>query len=343
MNVPTDRHPRHHRQTLLSDVGVEGQATFRASHVAVVGLGALGGTIAEQLCRAGVGTLALIDRDLVEETNLQRQVLFATADVGEPKAHAAADRLAAIDPAAVLHAHAVDLHAGNVESLVAGADVICDGTDNAETRYLLNDVAVKHWLPMVYGGCVGTEGRALCMPRSHEADDGPCLRCVFPEPPGPGELPTCDTAGVLGPAAAVTAAWQAGMTLQLLLGRATPTLFRFDLWTGHARCTDAAELRRDDCVCCGQRRFEFLERDPSDTVGLCGRNTMQVRPATARVDLDQLAVRWANLGDVERTPRLLRLDADGKRVALFPDGRMLVTPARDEADARSVYAKLVGT
>ncbi|MEM8873729.1 MAG: ThiF family adenylyltransferase [Planctomycetota bacterium] len=329
-------HDRHHRQTLLPQIGEDGQHKLRRVHVAIVGLGALGGTIAEQLCRAGVGTLTLIDRDLVEETNLQRQVLFATADVGSAKAEAAATRLTAIDPDVTLHVRPNDLHPGNVERLLKDADVICDGTDNAATRYLLNDVAVKNGRPMVYGGCVGTEGRALAMPVG-----GPCLRCVFPQPPAAGELPTCDTAGVLGPAATVTAAWQAGMVLQLLLGQAKPTLFRFDLWQGNTRCSDASALKRDGCPCCGARSFEFLDAHPSDTVSLCGRDTMQVR-GNADLDLDAFIERFAKLGKVKGTPRLLRLEFDGKQVALFPDGRMLVTPARDESEARSVYARLVG-
>ena len=278
--------------------------------------------------------LVLIDRDVVELTNLQRQTLFATIDVGRAKVEAATERLRAIDPAVAVEARAADLHAGTLDLLV-GADVILDGTDNAATRYLLNDHAVKYRVPLVYGGCIGTEGRALAV-----VPDGPCLRCVFPSPPAAGEAATCDVAGVLGPAAAVAAAWQAGLALRLLAGLPVePRLLTFDLATGKAR-TPAVE-RRPDCPCCGRGEFPFLDADAADTVTLCGRGTVQVRGRSA-VDLVVMRDRWQRLGDVRATRHLLKLALDGRTLTLFADGRLLVQGTEDPAVARSLHDRYVG-
>ncbi len=210
---------RYHRQTLLPQFGAEGQARLAAAPVLVVGCGALGSVLADQLVRAGVGYTRVVDRDVVEITNLQRQVLFDEADArdGAPKAIAAARRLAAVNSSVVIEPIIADVHARNVEEIAgvgeAGgawkADLILDGTDNVETRYLLNDVSIKHGVPWVYGACVGTEGRVMLV----RPGKSPCLRCIFPEPPGPGELPTCDTAGVLGAASAVVASLQVAAAL----------------------------------------------------------------------------------------------------------------------------------
>ena len=215
-------HPhRYHRQTLLPEVGLAGQSRLAAGRVLVVGVGALGCTIAEQLARAGVGHLTFVDRDVVELTNLQRQVLFTEADAraGVPKAVAAAGRLAAVNSSIKLESIVADVDAETLPRLLARArpHVIVDGTDNAPTRYLINDAAVRGRLPWVYGGCVGTVGRSFAI----LPGVGPCLRCLFPTPPGAGELPTCDTAGVLGPAAAVVGALAAATTLRLLIETTT--------------------------------------------------------------------------------------------------------------------------
>lgn len=234
--------------------------------------------------------------------------------------------------------------------------LLLDGTDNAETRYLLNDVSAKHGVPWVYGACVGTEGRVMAV----RPGVTPCLRCVFPNPPGPGELPTCDTAGVLGPAAAMVAAMQATAAIQLLVGAEPPNqLVRFDLWRGRLGATPLADARRADCPACGGgsggrapasvRQYDFLDA-PGGGAGastsLCGRNAVQVRPpGPARLDLKGLSDRLSAAGRVQRTPHLLRYDpSDGGGVSLtvFPDGRAMVHGTSDPARARTLYARWVG-
>ena len=338
------RMDRYHRQTLLPFVGPAGQGRLAGARVLLVGCGALGGTVADQLVRAGVGHLRLVDRDVVEWTNLQRQVLFDEADArdGTPKATAAAERLRAVNSAVAVEPVAADVHAGNVERLMDGVDVTVDGTDNAETRYLVNDAAVKLGRPWVYGGCVGADGRVMTV-----RPGGPCLRCVFPAPPAAGELPTCDTAGVLGPAAAVVAALQAAAVLRLLVG-ADPidALLSLDVWRGRFRSVDVGPPD-PDCPCCGGRRFDFLGRPVESTAAtLCGRNTVQVRPvAPTTVALETVAARLSAAGDVRRSAFLLRFTPAGEAgvvLSVFPDGRTLVAGTADPARARSLVSRYIG-
>lgn len=342
---------RYHRQTLLPQIGAAGQRRLGDARVLLVGCGALGTTLAELLIRAGVGFLRVVDRDLVELTNLQRQVLFDEADAqaGTPKAVAAAARLGAINSAVTVEPVVADVHPGNVEELanVAGSPVhlLLDGTDNVETRYLLNDVAVKHGIPWVYGACVGGDGRVMAV----RPGVTPCLRCVFPNPPGPGELATCDTAGVLGPASAMVAALQAATAIQLLVGAAVPNqLVRLDLWRGRFGATPMDDARKIDCPTCGRRQFDFLEAvgGAGGSTSLCGRNAVQVRPATAaRLDLKSLAGRLAGVGAVQQTPHLLKCAPAGEpglSLTIFPDGRAIVHGTNDPSRARSAYAKWIG-
>jgi molybdopterin/thiamine biosynthesis adenylyltransferase len=368
---------RYHRQSLLPFFGPTGQARLNASQVLLVGCGALGSVIADQLVRAGVGHLTLVDRDVVEWTNLQRQVLFDESDAreGVPKAIAAARRLEAINSDAKVTPQATDVHAGNVESFVlqdphrdtdlrslrssgersttdanstgrmpTRLNLIIDGTDNVETRYLLNDVAVKHGIPWIYGACVGTEGRMMTI----RPGTGPCLQCVFPEPAGVGELQTCDTAGVLGPAIAVVAGYQSAAALKILSGNIDAVdrgLSTIDFWKNRHRTIDTGE-RRTGCPCCDRREFRFLDRPAeASTATLCGRNSVQVRPATpGKLDLQMLAGRLRNAGKVESSPFLLRLKLPGEIVlTMFTDGRCIVQGTSDPARARSLVSQYVGT
>jgi adenylyltransferase/sulfurtransferase len=339
---------RYHRQILLPQVGNEGQRKLSHARVLLVGCGALGSVVAEQLVRAGIGSLRLCDRDVVELTNLQRQTLFSERDArdGLPKAVAAASRLGAINAHVALDARPVDVHAGNVESLVADCTLIIDGTDNVETRYLLNDVAVKHGIPWVYGACVGTGGRAMGI----VPGKSPCLRCLFPDPPGPGELPTCDTAGVLAPAANVAASVEVVEAMKILIGDASAAtaLLAFDLWPMHVRTISTEGARRDECEACGQRRFAFLDSPAANaTAVLCGRETVQVRPACngSTIDLPAAAARLAKVGSVQQSDLFVRceLSAEGVSMTLFPDGRALVHGTKDPVAARSIYARYVGS
>jgi molybdopterin/thiamine biosynthesis adenylyltransferase len=342
---------RYHRQLLLPQVGQSGQQRLNEASVLLIGCGALGTVIAEQLARGGVGTLRICDRDIVEMTNLQRQVLFDESDAhaGTPKAIAAAQRLSRINATVRIEPHVVDVHSGNIEELVAGrdgaarADLILDGTDNAEVRYLINDAAVKHDVPWVYGGCVGTSGRVMAI----VPGTTPCLRCLFPEPPTPGELETCDTAGVLAPAAAIVASLQVVAAMKILLGHdVAEELVTLDLWQTRVQTISTAGGRRDDCPACGRRQFPFLDRSASGTTMLCGRDAIQVLPP-ARTTLDPklIASRLATAGPVESTPHLVRctLSESGLGLTVFPDGRAIIKGTTDSALARSVYARFIGT
>ena len=351
---------RYHRQILLPQVGQSGQDRLAGAHVLLVGCGALGSVLADQLVRAGLGSIRIADRDVVELTNLQRQVLFDEEDArqGVPKAVAAARRLRQVNSEVGVDAIIADVHAGNVEALVgveAGGrrvDLILDGTDNVETRYLLNDVAVKHAVPWVYGACVGTEGRVMTLRPPHTA----CLRCVFAEPPAAGELPTCDTAGVLGPVAAAVASLQAVAAIKVLTGQAdaaSEALIAVDLWAGRFRTTSLSDAKHPDCRTCGRREFDFLDSPSGRPVSLCGRNSVQVRPAVAPValDLGRIAAKLRALGRVEQSAYLVRCDlkdvsmADSAKLQLtvFLDGRAIIHGTTNTEQARSIYARTVGS
>ncbi len=339
---------RYHRQTLLPFVGPAGQQRLGDARVLLIGCGALGGVIAEQLVRAGVGQLTVVDRDVVEWTNLQRQVLYDEADArdGTPKAIAAGRRLSAINSTVALRPLIVDVHAGNIDGLVGeGVDLILDGTDNVETRYLVNDLAVKRDIPWVYGACVGTDGRVMTI----RPGITPCLRCVFPAPPLAGELPTCDTAGVLGPAAGVVASLQAIAAIKILSGHPESTdtgLLSLDLWTGRWRSIDTSGPR-PDCECCGRRNFEYLDRIPETSIAsLCGRNAVQVRPAkSSQIDLEHLARTLSTVGRIEHSAFLLRChltEETGVMLTVFSDARCIVSGTTEIARARSLVNRYIG-
>jgi adenylyltransferase/sulfurtransferase len=338
---------RYHRQVLLPQIGAAGQERLANARVLLIGCGALGTTIADQLVRAGVGHLTIADRDVVELTNLQRQTLFDEADSagGTPKAVAAARRLGRVNSSVEITPLVTDVHTGNVAELVSdGTDVILDGTDNVQTRYLINDVAVKFGVPWAYGAAVGTEGRVMAIRPGQTA----CLRCVFPTPPAPQGLPTCDTTGVLGMGASIVGAWQAIEALKVLIGAdSDPVLVRFDFWSPRIHLVPLHDATRGECVCCGQRQFEFLDAPPGDSaVTLCGRDAVQVRPSgRVHLSLEQLETKLAGAGDVDRNRFLLRCrlhDPRGVTLTVFPDGRSLVQGVTDLNRAKSLHARFVG-
>jgi len=346
---------RYHRQSLLPDIGPEGQAALANATVLIIGVGALGCGVADLLARAGVGTIRVVDRDTVDHTNLQRQVLYCDRDAteGRPKAIAAADRLSEINGDITIEPHVDDVTAANIETLAAGCAVLVDGLDNLDTRYLLNDYAVREGKPYVYGGAVGTGG--LVMPLLPKHCAGPvqwatptgCLRCVFPEPPPPGTLPTCDTAGVLGPAVAAVTAHQSALVLALLVGRTGDELDRtmhaIDPWLGESRRVALPEPRAD-CPCCCAGNYEWLEggRGATTTV-LCGRSAVQVHPAAAgALDLAALATRLADHGIVRHDAHVLRcVLPNDTTMTVFADGRAMFS-TDDAALARSLYDKYIG-
>jgi molybdopterin-synthase adenylyltransferase len=341
---------RYNRQEILPQIGPEGQGRLGRARVLVVGCGALGSAAAEMLARAGVGFLRIVDRDLVELGNLQRQVLFDERDAAEglPKSVAAARRLREINSDIMIDAIVADVNAGNVESL-ADVDLIVDGTDNVSTRYLINDLCVRDGKPWVYGGCVGTEGRVSGIWPGRTG----CLRCVFPEPPRADELPTCDTAGVLGPAAMAVGGLQAGAAIRFIVegesaAEHSAGLMAFDVWTGRFHAIASAGKRVEGCVCCGERKFGFLSTNGMDfTTNLCGRSAVQVlrRGLAGPVDLSAIADRWQSLGTVGRSPWFVRCklaDPAGVDLTLFSDGRLLVQGITDLNRAISLYARFVG-
>ncbi|MEN0020538.1 MAG: ThiF family adenylyltransferase [Planctomycetota bacterium] len=333
-----------------------GQRRVRAATVAVVGCGALGGPIAEWLCRAGVGRLILIDRDIVEITNLQRQVLFGEADVDKPKAEAARARLASINSDVTIEARIADLVGPRSEHLLtaddgAQPDVIADGTDNFETRYVLNDVAHKWRVPLVYGGAVGTSGMTMTIKPGKSL----CLRCIADGPPAPGTMPTCDTAGVLGPTTGVVAAMQAAAVLRLIVEpeRAQAgVLTELDPWLGTTRRLDLNGGKRDDCPCCAHGRYEYLEAAAEDTASLCGRDAVQVRPrSTGDFDLAAAADRLRAHGEFKATAFMAKGTLASERtdegdgvcsLTVFADGRAVIGGTARPERARSIYAKYLG-
>ena len=347
---------RYQRQTLLPQIGPQGQQRLGSARVLLVGCGALGSVIADQLVRAGIGWIRLVDRDIVELTNLQRQVLFDESDAeqGLPKAIAAARRLGRVNSSVTVEPQVLDVHAGSIERLAgvdggdgARVDLILDGTDNVETRYLVNDVSVKHGIPWVYGACVGTEGRVMAI----RPGATPCLRCVFPEPPGVGELPTCDTAGVLGPAAAIVASLQSTAAIKLLCTpedapASSAKMISLDAWKGRFHSTSLNDARRVDCPTCALRQFVFLNQVGTGTTTLCGRNAVQVRPPRqlASVDTADLVQRLERVASVQRSPYFIKaaLADESLELTVFPDGRAIIHGTGDERRARSIYARFVG-
>ena len=335
---------RYARQTLFMGIGREGQERLSQARVLIVGCGASGSVLANNLARAGIGHLRIADRDFVEGNNLQRQVLYEEEDVlrGLPKAVAAAERIRHINSLVEVEPLVTDVTAENIEELLEDVDVALDGTDNFETRYLLNDASLKAGIPWIYSGVIAAYGVTMTiLPR-----DTACLRCVFPERPLPGTTPTCDTAGVLNGIVGVIAGIASTEAIKLLVGsdKLSRGMTWVDLWEN---TWDHIELpRQEDCPACGHGEYEYLDAPLDDSgTALCGRNAVQVRPphgASASLDLTALAERLRPAGEVESNGFLLRLRVDGYDVTIFPDARAIIKGTDDTAVARSVYARYVG-
>ena len=340
-------HPRYARQTRFKPFGEEGQKQLQSSRALVCGCGALGSVIAESLTRAGVGHLRLVDRDFLEITNLHRQVLYDEDDVAAelPKAIAAQRKLSKINSQVEIDAHVCDVDFQNIEQLLDGVDVICDGTDNFETRFLLNDAAHSFNMPWVYGGCVGAEGQQMTVVPGLT----PCLGCLMGDVPPPGTTPTCDTAGVLGPIVSVIASTQAMEAIKLLSGNLesiSRTLNVFDLWDSRIRQVKLDALReKSDCQTCKHHDYPWLRGDKGGhTSVLCGRNAVQLTFPQQDVDLPSLAEKLETAGaTVRQNPFLLRADIDSFTLTIFPDGRAIVAGTEDIAEAKTFYARYVGS
>jgi molybdopterin-synthase adenylyltransferase len=376
---------RYARQVRFPPLGEEGQRRLGESRALLCGCGALGSAIADMLVRAGIGLLRIVDRDFVELSNLQRQTLFDEADAaaGLPKAIAAAEKLRRINSTVTVEPVVADIDPANIEQFCVGMDAILDGTDNFETRFLINDAAVKLNLPWVYGGCVAAEGQSMTV----LPGETPCLRCLMPDCPPPGSTPTCDVAGILGPIVGLVASIEAAEAIKILSGNResiSRSLTVVDLWpdikprpvvapepataggdrmgatTGReAECAttgrgfmepifrqiDVRGLRElVDCPTCKGREFAWLAGvSGSRTAVLCGRNAVQLSHLGAAVSLDDLARRLEGLGQLTRNQFLLRLRVEGYELTIFDDGRAIISGTDDITAARAVYAKYIGS
>ncbi len=335
---------RYSRQTLFPAIGNAGQEKLLAARVLIVGCGALGALHAEMLSRAGVEHLRIVDRDFVEFTNLQRQTLFSESDAAErlPKAVAAKNRISQINSETDVEAIVADVNHSNVEQLIDGCDLVIDGTDNFQVRYLLNDACVKLGTTWIYGAAVSSYGTTMTIiPGST-----PCLRCIFDEMPDAGSSPTCDTAGVIMPIIATVSAVQVAEALKILVGDTASlhgSLMQFDVWSNDRQRIKLGEPNAD-CKTCGQRVFEYLDAENAEfSAVLCGRDAVQIAPPTATsLDLVQLAATLSRIVDVKQNEYLVRFMSADNEITVFRDGRAIVKGTDDISHARSLYARYVG-
>ncbi len=332
---------KYSRQILFAPIGADGQQKLLQSKAVILGCGALGTAQANALVRAGVGTVRIVDRDFVEESNLQRQMLFDEEDAHAslPKAVAAERKLRQINSGVHVEGIVADADSGNIEEFIEGFHVVLDATDNFETRYLLNDAAVKLGIPWIYGAVVASYAATLTILPERTA----CLACIFPQPPR-GMHETCDTVGVIGPAVSWAAALQSTEALKILLGRESElhgSLVTYDLWSNHFQQVKTARDPR--CSVCVAHRYAYLEQGGATHVSMCGRNSVQIHQSVSRaLDLAALKVRLERFGPVLANEFLLKCSLDPYELTVFPDGRVIVKGTQDPAVARGLYARYIG-
>lgn len=333
---------RYSRQVLFPGIGPDGQARLAQGRIAIVGCGATGACVSGLLARAGVGRLLIIDRDYVEPSNLQRQSLFDEADAAEslPKAVAAARKIAAFNSDVQTRAEVADLTPENIETLLGDADLILDATDNFETRYLINDFAVKHGKPWIYAAAVAAYAVTMnIIPR-----ETACLACMFPAPPE-GTVETCDTAGILNSAVNLVGSIQATEAIKFLVGakdKLRRTLLSFDVWSNE-QAEIAAAKPRPGCQTCEKREFPHLAGERRPQITLCGRNSVQIHERNRPVDFAEMSARLGAHGTVKHNAFVLKFWRDPYEMTLFPDGRAIIKGTDDTAVARSLYARFVGS
>ncbi len=334
---------RYRKQILLKEIGEFGQRRLMESRAVVIGCGALGSMISNTLVRMGVGSIVIADRDYIELDNLHRQILFDEDDIRAnlPKAAAAAAKLRKINPDVEIEPVIADINAGNIENLIRGADCIIDGTDNFETRLLINDASYKMNIPWIYGGVVGTYGMTYTIIPGETA----CFRCFMHDAPKPGETETCDTVGVLATSVSVIASIETTEAVKILSRRRNDlsgNLVTIDLWSGMWK---SFQLNKEkDCPLCGQGRYDFLDgKNSSKTVSLCGRNSIQITPAEKTIiGFEDIAGRLKSAGSVTYNEHLLKFSADGAEITLFKDGRAIIKGTKDESAARTIFSKYIG-
>lgn len=333
---------RYSRQILFPQIGESGQQKLLEARLALVGCGATGSALASLLARAGVGSLRIIDRDYVEPSNLQRQSLFDEADAAEsiPKAIAACRKIASFNSQVIAEPHVSDLRPENIDELLGGVDLLLDGTDNFETRYLLNDFSVKNSVPWIYVAAVGSYAATMNIVPGETA----CLNCIFPESPH-GAVETCDTSGILNSAVNLSASIAATEAIKLLVGDAKNlrrTLLSHDLWTNE-RAEISATKPNPDCRTCGRREFVHLAGEGRPHITLCGRNSVQIHEHARPLDLATISERLKAHGAVRHNQFVLKFWKDPYEMTLFPDGRAIIKGTTEIAIARSLYARFVGS
>ena len=333
---------RYSRQILYPAIGAEGQYQLARAHVAVVGCGATGAAAASLLARAGVGKLTIIDRDFVETSNLQRQILFDEQDAREalPKAVAAREKIRLFSSDTEVHAQVADLVPANVHALLQDAQIILDATDNFETRYLINDYAVSGNIPWIYAAAIGSYAVTMNVLPGETA----CLACLFPAPPA-GAVETCDTAGILNTAVNFAASIEVTEAMKFLIGKSSEmrrTLLSYDLWTNERSEISAAHPRAD-CTVCGERDFSHLRGEGRPHITLCGRNSIQIHEHHRPVDLAAMAERLRPHGEVRFNQLLLQFRHGDHSITLFTDGRALIQGTTDVTVARTLYARYIGS
>ncbi len=334
---------RYSRQELFAPIGKEGQKKLKNARVAVLGAGALGTVILNNLVRAGVGFIRLVDRDYVETSNLNRQILFDEDDAREmlPKVEAAKRKLKKINSEVVLESFFSDITSSNIESFTKDVDLIMDGTDNFELRFLINDVAVKYSIPWVYGACIGSQGIAY----SVIPQEGPCLRCLTPNPPAQGKTPTCDLAGILGATVSITASLQTIEAMKILVGNnddGERKMTSFDVWTGSFNSLNTIE-KREECLCCSKRNFEFLDAISSYQVtSLCGRNAVQISAPKSSMEIEQVRESLKSIAQISDNGFFISAQIESYEFVIFPDGRVVIKGTSEPSVARMLYAKYIG-
>lgn len=329
---------RYSRQILLPEIGPEGQRKLGRSKAVVIGCGALGTNALSFLVRAGVGQVTVVDRDIVDLSNLQRQTLFEEGDIGRPKAKVAEERLGRINSEIRIKGMVADLSHANMEGVVKGATVVLDATDNMDTRFLVNDACVKHGIPWVYAGAVGVTGMVMPV-----VPEGPCLRCVFPNLPRPGQLPTCETVGIVNTLPGTVASLEVTEAFKIMQGKDPITeLMVLDVWQGDLQRIKVK--KNPDCETCGKRDFRFLQaRERKTVVSLCGRNAVQIRPAKElRGGLADLRKSLARSGEAEMRDGVLKFRARGVELTVFSDGRTIVGGTTDLSKAKTIFSKYIG-
>jgi adenylyltransferase/sulfurtransferase len=329
---------RYSRQILLPEIGREGQKMLGKSRAVVIGCGALGTYALSFLVRAGVGQISVVDRDIIDISNLQRQALFGEDDVGRPKAKVAEESLKRINSDVTIHGIVADVTHANVQNLIKDATVVLDATDNMDTRFLVNDACVKLGIPWIYAGAVGVTG--MVMPIVH---DGPCLRCVFPSLPQPGQLPTCDTVGIINTLPSMVASLEVTEAFKIMEGKEpNRELMVLDIWQGELQKIKVK--KNPGCDCCGKRNFPYLQAKERKLVAsLCGRNAVQIIPVKPlRGGLGDLRRQLSKSGSSNIVDGVLKFSAKGVDITVFPDGRTIVGGTTDLSRAKTIFSKYVG-